>query len=250
MKIFVVSDLHTEFGEYPYDIPNDADVIVLAGDTGTGTNGVKFAKTFKKPVVMVAGNHEFYGHKFPELYNSLAEESVGSNVFFLQNDEIVIDGVRFLGATFWTDFNLYNTQVNSMLYAQARMNDFLKIRTGLRFGYQKLTPQMMVNSFNESKKWLKNKLQETFTGKTVLVSHHLLTEYSINPQYSNDPLNPAYASNLTNLIGNSDISLYIHGHTHSSSNFILNGTRVVCNPFGYLNYDVNPNFNSELIIEV
>ena len=63
MKLQILSDIHLEFG--PFKIPKtDADVIILAGDIHIGTAAVDWIKSqTKKPVLYVAGNHEYYGRK-------------------------------------------------------------------------------------------------------------------------------------------------------------------------------------------
>ena len=48
MRIHVLSDLHLEFGAFTSE-PVKANVIVLAGDTDLGTQGLEWAaKTFPK----------------------------------------------------------------------------------------------------------------------------------------------------------------------------------------------------------
>lgn len=51
------------------------------------------------------GNHEFCDHDIG-FTNELKETSL-SNIHVLNNDAIVLNGVRFLGSTLWTDFRLY-----------------------------------------------------------------------------------------------------------------------------------------------
>jgi hypothetical protein len=46
-----------------------------------------------------------------------------------------------------------------------------------------------------------------------------------------DPLTPAYASDLEPLFGKAD--LWCHGHIHASVDYTVGGTRVVSNPRGY-----------------
>ena len=47
----------------------------------------------------------------------------------LDRDEVVIDGVRFLGATLWTDFSATGNLVLAALEARQRMTDYRRIRT-------------------------------------------------------------------------------------------------------------------------
>jgi hypothetical protein len=48
------------------------------------------------------------------------------------------------------------------------------------------------------------------------------------------------------------VQLWVHGHTHDSFDYTLNGTRVVCNPRGYAKGGVNENplFDPNLMVEV
>ena len=46
---------------------------------------------------------------------------------------------------------------------------------------------------------------------------------------------------------------WVHGHTHSTFDYEIEGTKVVCNPRGYsklFNLSQNENFNKELTIEI
>ena len=83
-------------------------MVILAGDVGTGRNGLKWAlKTFPdRPVIYVLGNHEFYGQKLQKLIKELQELADGTNIRLLENEQCSIGEVVFLGATLWTDFGL------------------------------------------------------------------------------------------------------------------------------------------------
>jgi len=83
-----------------------------------------------------------------------------------------------------------------------------------------------------------------------VISHHLPSYRSIDPMFTGHSLNPAYASDMDDFIKDSDINLWIHGHTHTSMDYDINGTRIVCNPRGYAPYDLNPHFNSSMVVEV
>jgi hypothetical protein len=58
MKLHIISDLHLSV--HPFAPPRtDADVVVLAGDIARPPEAIAWAQGFKKPVVLVPGNHEF-----------------------------------------------------------------------------------------------------------------------------------------------------------------------------------------------
>src|SRR5665213_3174302 len=132
MKIHLLDDVHLEFGRFKHTPPK-CDVVILSGDIGVGLMGIEWAQeTFDVPVIYVAGNHEFYGKKrrFLSHQEKLRKKAAGSNVHVLQNEAVVIDGVRFLGTTLWTDFNLYGNQPLGIMTAQQTMSDFREIYVG------------------------------------------------------------------------------------------------------------------------
>ena len=48
------------------------------------------------------------------------------------------------------------------------------------------------------------------------------------------------------------VQLWIHGHMHDSFDYNVNGTRVVCNPRGYVRDGINENarFDADLVVDV
>ncbi|MEI7291784.1 metallophosphoesterase [Paraburkholderia tropica] len=262
MKLLVLSDLHNEFEPLKADpkAVADADVVVLAGDIHTKNRSVEWARAFvddpAKPVILVAGNHEFYRGHFDNTLVQLRELARGTNVHFLENDVLVVGDVRFLGCTLWTDFRLYGNHISPavcMRDAQSVMSDFRLIRATP--SHRKLYPADTVRRHELSRAWLRNGLSEPFTGRTVVVTHHAPSEDSVESQYEGDSLTPAYASDLKGLMGQS-LPLWIHGHMHASFDYIVSpipgasGTRVICNPRGYSPKHLNPSFDPSLIIEV
>ncbi len=251
MKIHILSDLHLEMRRgatyQPDDVAKDADVIVLAGDIGKVANGIGWAsETFHgKPIVYVPGNHEFYGKDIRETQALMSITARETGVHLLDDGVAVIDGVRFIGSTLWTDFNLYGNPDYAMEQAMTGLNDFRVIHFG-RLGH--FSPTHALELHRKSLSWLIGKLEESFTGPTVVVSHHLPSQLSVSEKYQGDSLSPCFASNLDYLFGKMD--LWIHGHSHDSSDYVVNGTRVICNPFGYHRYEQNPQFKRDLIVEI
>ena len=106
MKLQILSDIHNEFSVLPIPHTN-ADVVILAGDIDIKNRAIEWAKQFEKPVLYVLGNHEFYGEQFQKIREATRELTQGTNVHFLDDEEVVINGIRFLGGILWTDFKLY-----------------------------------------------------------------------------------------------------------------------------------------------
>jgi len=106
MRIHVLSDLHLEEQPFTPDA-GDADVVVLAGDIHNGAAGIEWAEqVFGVPVLYLAGNHEYYDGEFDAVQAAMSAAARGSPVDLLDCSERIIDGVRFLGCTLWTDYSL------------------------------------------------------------------------------------------------------------------------------------------------
>jgi predicted phosphodiesterase len=94
--------VHLEFGEQC--LPNtDADIVVAAGDIGVFDQGLAWLRSINKPVIYIAGNHEFYNGEYHDVLQMLRRECSGSNIQFLDKDVFIFQGVRFLGCTLWAD---------------------------------------------------------------------------------------------------------------------------------------------------
>jgi hypothetical protein len=180
----------------------------------------------------------------------LCAEGKRFGVDVLDGRDLLIGGVRFLGATLWTDFALRGTDPSSidraMTDAYEGMNDFRFIR----YGEGRMFRPADARAIHLSQvQWLRAKLAQEFVGSTVVVTHYLPHRQSIHPKYKRSDLNPSFASDLSDLMGPS-VSLWIHGHTHESFDYVVDGTRVVCNPRGYFPMELNAAFDPVLTIDV
>jgi len=244
MRIRVLSDLHLEFKDWSPP-KTDADVVVLAGDIHVGVKGIEWARrSFPSiPIVYVPGNHEFYGEHIHDMTQELLMEGRRLGVDVLDARSVVICGVRFLGATLWTDFALGGDDPSAidraMAYAQYGMYDFQVIRCGNNSNFRPTDARVIHVA---QVRWLRSQLADEFVGTTVVVTHHLPHRRSIHPKYEASDLNPGFASDLSNMMG-PPVSLWIHGHTHESLDYVVNSTRVVCNPRGYAPMELNEAFD-------
>lgn len=251
MKLHILNDLHKEFSQFD-PLATDADVVVLAGDIDKGDKGVFWARQAfpDKEIIFVPGNHEFYGTRRTETLRLLRAAGQQTGVQILDEDEIVLDAVRFLGSTLWTDFLLFGEAKKStaMSDGQICLNDFRAIRED-DFAVP-FSPARSIELHEHSLAWLKAKLDEPFDGKTVVVTHHLPSRHSVVERFKNSLLSACFASELDYLFGKMD--LWIHGHTHDNLDYTENGTRVICNPRGYVTFSgaENFNFNPGLVIEI
>jgi predicted phosphohydrolase len=247
--LHVLSDLHTEFGAGKLPKPL-ADVVILAGDIGPKLSGLRYATQIfgtKRPILYVAGNHEYYGACMPALTSKLRKITTDTNVYFFNNDQLIINDVRFLGCTMWTDFGLFGSDKvkSSMEFAQETMSDYRTIRRG---AFKRITPGDILKAHEESRKWLKERLDEMHRGPTVVITHHAPSRQSIRPEERTDPVSAAYATNLEELMDGHRVELWIHGHTHYQCDYIVKGTRVLANQLGYPGEQKG--FKSDLTVKV
>jgi predicted phosphodiesterase len=255
MRIRVFSDLHLEFSDHKFDhiwTPSEEDkdtVLLLAGDIDVGRSSGEFMEELCrhfKYVLRICGNHEFYNHEFDTVLQFWRDfEVMGPHNFhFLNSDKRVIDGVRFLGGTMWTGFN--KADPVTMVHAQQGMNDYHTIKRGGKF----LSPYYILEQHKEFMNFLNKELETPFDGPTVVMTHHSPGNHLKRrgcPAFGTDH---CYFADLEELIGNTDIKLWVHGHTHEQWDYMINETRVVCNPYGYHNYRTNPDFDKVIMLEV
>jgi predicted phosphodiesterase len=248
MRIHVLSDIHLEFA--PFEPPDvGADVVILAGDIDVKTQAVDWALAcFDCPVLYIPGNHEYYGGHFPNTLARMRKRAAGTHLQVLDREEIVIQGVRFLAATLWTDFAVTGNPVLAQANAQLLMNDYRRIRAA---HYRRLRPADTLQDHVRARRFLEERLQAPFEGKTVVITHHAPSAASIAPQFLSDPahINASFVNALDSMMG-PPVSLWVHGHTHASFDYVLAGTRVVCNPRGYVPFEVNPEFDPAYVVEV
>lgn len=255
MNLSIVSDLHLEFADFsPAAV--QADVFILAGDIGLRSNGIDWAAHHfpNRHVIYVAGNHEFYGSDRCALTRDLKSKCEQFGIHFLDNSQcILLDPatqvpVRFLGVTLWTDFMLFGSELRQQCIDMGNryLNDFRLIREGS----DAFTVERSIQLHQQSLAWLTDELQKPFDGKTVVISHHLPSKESVAVRYKDDLLSACFASELSHLFGS--MALWVHGHTHDSFDYQVNGTRVVCNPRGYVRSGraENPEFNPSLLVTI
>lgn len=252
MKIWLFSDLHLEYDDLrqPLAIP-DADVCVVAGDLCRApANGVHWLSKHiapSMPCVYVAGNHEYYKGSIREgLEDGHIAAAQFTNVHFLENEAVIIDGVRFLGATLWTDYQIEGHRRLAMFNARERMNDHKQIARQ-RNPWQRFVPEMAYRMHRDTRRFIETALKADPI-KTVVITHHLPHAESVPQRFNGDLLNAAYGSDLSDVIEEGRPALWVHGHTHDSCDYQISATRVVCNPRGY--DDENGKFDPQLVVTV
>ncbi|GJE45423.1 metallophosphoesterase [Methylobacterium soli] len=259
MKLWILSDLHRDVGSpwQPPAVP-EADVAVVAGDVGEGlaASVAWLAQAIRPhmPVVFVAGNHEFYRSCHPDELRRGRTAARDQDIHLLENEIVTINGVTFLGCTLWTDYGLDGERwrADAMEKAVHGLTDHRLIAWRREPSWRPFRPEQAAALHRESREFLRFAL----TGRLglpgdrphVVVSHHAPSARSIASRFIGDPLNPCFASRLDGLVATVAPGLWVHGHTHTSFDYFIGSTRVVCNPKGY--GAENPAFDPALVVEV
>lgn len=237
MRIRILSDLHIEHN-LPQSVPAcEADVVVLAGDIANGRDGIDWAaRNFSQPVVYVPGNHEYYEGNFDAVDQLMADAAATHRGMHLLNGTVAeFDGVRVVGTTWWTDYTLFGSdrREESMQACAKVMLDHRLIELGGDDGRMRhFTPEDALARHQAASEWLAAQLAQPYDGKTVVVTHHGPDLGSLDPRYSHDLVSGGFLSRRPDLVAQAD--LWIHGHTHTSFDYCIDDSRVVCNPRGYV----------------
>ena len=237
MRILTYSDLHLEFGA-PFRLPPDdeGDLLILAGDIITlkDLNPIdRLLQGWKKPVVYVAGNHEYYTRRPMDEENKKFKVWLTAHhprVKLLLDEEISVDGVHFFGGAMWTDFD--GGDPVAMEFARREMNDFKLIQNADRTTFKPADAMRLHETFIEK---LLAWFGKDLNGPRVVISHNAPL---LNPRtkYNGSPLRPAFNSvDMVKIIEAHQPDLWVYGHTHECDDQAVGRTRVISNQLGYPN---------------
>jgi predicted phosphodiesterase len=275
MRLQLLSDLHLENdpGFVPQAAP-DVDLLVLAGDVGSYQTGSRLnepdfgLRRFSphhgpwRTVLYVPGNHEYDGLEYDEAHARLQEACARLGLTWLERETVVIDGVRFVGTTLWTDFEALvdpladvTRQHQQRQKALRAANFYLRKNTSLRRG-QPLLAEDLAALGRECQHWLRDALAAPFDGPTVAVTHFAPSLRSADPRYGLVPGTAGFCNALDELLPHAQ--LWMHGHLHCPVDYTVEGTRegrawrcrVVANPLGYAHKGEQAGFRADWTVEV
>lgn len=202
-RIGIISDLHLEFRD---GIAKNklldkikaapVDLIINAGDTHPyPVIRNEFLCAMGHPFFNIMGNHDYYNrHWF---------------------DDLVIEK-NMIGCCLWTDF-ANDPEVE--FQAKHIITDFFKIDS---WDIQR------VKDIHHQHRQAIFKLQPP-----VVVTHFPPSEQCIVEKYKGDKLNGYFVNRLDEEILDSNIKLWVCGHTHAPYDLMIGDCRVVGNPLGY-----------------
>jgi hypothetical protein len=254
--IRVASDLHLEgfMGRDPETLvidflpsdPRDAEsVLVLAGDISSKPDQIAsflsvVAKKFQH-VIYLPGNHEYYKHNMKAWDENLQHLIPASNVAWTNGvGTIEFEKVRFIFSIMWADGG---KDIVEQTWVDRGLNDFRLIR---RADDTRFTVRDMVKLHKDFKAKIAHALKQPFNGKTVVATHHMPSYRLCDPRFGTD-INGGFAANCDDLLTAPFApALWIHGHTHDTTDHKLWETRIVCNPAGYRS-EYNTSYNQFMV---
>ncbi|MBY5846451.1 hypothetical protein GR204_27725 [Rhizobium leguminosarum] len=256
MRAWIFSDLHLEVNPTsPIASIPDADVCICAGDIFTKglTRSIKYLGDHVSPhmpVLFVPGNHEYWGSSLVEgLEEGIREAAKYPGVHVLHRNFVHFGGVRFAGATFWSDLNLFNSIEMAMLHAKEGMNDFRRIMLSKK-PFKRFSVRNSMQLHWEENAFIQSVLWHESSMPLVVITHHAPSILSVSPEFIDDPVAPMFASRFEQHIIKYQPRLWVHGHLHNRSDYMIQNTRVVCNPYGYVSEKETSDFDPALVVDL
>ncbi|KAL6835775.1 putative calcineurin-like phosphoesterase [Trichoderma sp. SZMC 28015] len=242
IRIQILSDLHLEIGQQytPYTFPVTAPFLLLSGDIGRlidYDNYKAFLETqasrYKK-VFLVLGNHEFYDLDYDsglDMAQRLSEEPSLKDSIVLLNKSRWDDpdsNLTILGCTLWSAI-----PEDAATMIETKINDFKKI-----IGW---TTQKHNHIHTEEAEWLRKEVAQLAakdqenSRQIIIATHHApCLQGTSKPADTNSPWTPAFATDLVTKGNWGNVTCWIFGHTHYSTDFQYKGIRLLANQRGYV----------------
>lgn len=258
MRCHYLSDLHLESQLFPWTLPK-GDVLIIAGDLCHASaldpartdlyrvrqrdrvlRLIDEAMRAFAHIIVVAGNHEHYGSVFEDTPPLLRQHLSGVTV--LDDEHIEIDGVRFFGATLWTDLAGRDPAASECIRRGMGEYFFAKTRRANDDGETKSTKLLPADTLAAHDRAVA-KLRGLVAlpeRPTVVVSHHAPSFKGLNPHHRGNGLDGAFASDLDDvIIGMTSTFFWVHGHTHIRKKYKIGRTTVLANCRGYEGKDLS-----------
>lgn len=251
MRCHYLSDLHLESQDFGMALPK-GDVLIIAGDLcharcldparmdrysveqrGRVMRVIDEAVRKFAHVLLIAGNHEHYDGVFEDTVGLMRRHLPAVTV--LDNEVAEIDCVRFFGATLWTDLGRQSEAEITALRKGIGEYFFVKTRDGkLDQPLARLKPADTHRAHETAWARLRDVVKGEPRRQTVVITHHAPSRVGLNPRFTGNGLDPAYASSLDDMIAAFDnVPVWVHGHTHVARTYRIGNTVVRSNALGF-----------------
>lgn len=253
MKLRILSDIHKEFfnkcsfDNYCSIFSTDSvyDYLIIAGDLNVDSHKSTLDDIYyltETPIIFVPGNHDFWGGSYHTKNKVMSDQLDCEYIHYLNNSSFEDGNYMFIGTTLWWSDK---PSANVSMYIKG-MADYHKIKemymgeeTGYDWGREAYT-------------FLEESLKYAQAHKLipVVITHNAPSYKSVCDKYKRSPMNIFFANNYDDLIKKYKPKLWVHGHMHNSFKYKIGDTLVVCNPYGYHQYEENPEFKANMLINV
>lgn len=230
------------------DSVGKCDVLVVPGGLPDIVRAVSTLSTLGMPVLYVAGLDECRGQDWSQVVASGKQATSGTAVHVLDRDAVVLDGVRYLGCTFWSspesaglsardwthDVDLMFSEVDTARWLSDDTN--AGQASAIAFTYQwesvigdsKASADSARRAFAliENRRaiaWLANELQQRFEGPTVVVTH-FAPELRTRIPGAGGAVQSGVRALLRQYSG--AVDLWLHGGAGTTTDVAMEGTRV------------------------
>lgn len=228
-----MSDLHLERIQYDYTITRVSPILVLGGDIGRFCDYDKYHGFLSNQceqfdlVLLVAGNHEFYGSSREEGLEAVErltkEPSMRCKLRFLNRSRVDLpnSNMTILGCTLHSHISQGYTKLT---------NDFSRIKN------------WSVKAHNEEHgrdlSWLRDSLQSLgqaeFKRNVIIVTHYApMFERVCHPHNENNAVSQCFSSHALRHVRKSggmwSVSHWIFGHTHWNAKIKVANSTVLSN---------------------
>lgn len=250
MRLWIVSDLHSDHSRWSPDYVPEHDLLIVAGDVADGMdNAMRELRVLHqrtgKPVIFTPGNHDLFGQHI----DAFDQDLLGPIYVLPVGENVVIGNVRFVCATLWTDWALVDKEFQAQSWAARSMPEYARVT---RSDGELIWPIDTSNQHDIHRGAIERTLSRRHEGPTVVVTHHAPSPRSLRPGEERSVEAAAYASDLEQVMNMHGPDLWVHGHTHYAVDYHCGHTRVVSNPRGYQSDDWSERtgWQEDLVIEV
>lgn len=248
MKLYYISDLHTEInGVFEFEKHID-DYLVLVGDIGKPFEIEYFqtlqnaSKSFNK-VFLVCGNNELYTvkkHTITQIKNKIYQICATlKNVIFLDNDYYDIDkNTRIVGSILWSNIPEEKIKLTISRNKDCSTSYWSKFNCREMFEHdekenlQQVLPLDLNEYYIENIQFLEDQINKIKNKNLIICTHYLPTFKIIE----DSDIKFLFASNLEYLI-KKPVKYWICGHSHYNKDLDLNGVALTMNCYGYTSQD-------------